>query len=146
MEFRFVLFTAMSALLATAIYSSSYPFQVFVEAVIQGEVSCSPQDGGKTYCCASVKDKDNAYGYTTYCTTCDDTNPPSNCTEREIPKVVENPGRDLSNILEGGVLIGGVLEVPERNMTFSEKVAPKSGGVLEIPEETFNEENDSSND
>ena len=65
--------------------------QVFVEAVIDGGVSCSPQDGGKTYCCASVIDK-NGFGPTTYCTTCDDTNPPSNCTTREKPKVVENPG------------------------------------------------------
>jgi hypothetical protein len=49
--------------------------------------------------------------------------------------------------LEGGVT-KGVLELPERNMTFSEKVAPKSGGVFEPPEDNkaFNDENNTSND
>ena len=148
MEFRFVLFTVMPTLLVTAICSSSYMSQLFVEAAIYGGVSCSPQDGGKTYCCASVIDK-NGFSTTTYCTTCDDTNPPSNCTEREKPKVLENPGRDLSNILQGGVS-KGVLEPSESNMTFSEKIAPKSGGVFELPEDkdskTFNEENNTGNE
>jgi len=112
-----------------SIYSSSS----IVEGVIDGGVSCSPQGGGKTYCCASVKDKDNIYGYTTYCTTCDDTNPPSNCTPREKPMAVLNPGRDLSNALESSVLEGattgqranisiipeGILQT-ENNLTFSQ--------------------------
>jgi len=121
-------------------------YQLFVGAVIDGGVSCSPQDGGKTYCCASVIDK-NGYSTTTYCTTCDDTNPPSNCTPRETPKAVKNPGKDLSSILEGGVT-KGVLELPERNMTFSEKIAPKSGEIFELPEDSivFNDENNTNND
>ena len=150
MEFRFVLFTVISAILVGAIYSSSSMF-LSIEGVIDGDISCSPQGNGKTYCCASVKDKDNIYGYTTYCTTCDDTNPPSNCTPRETPKAVKNPGKDLSNILEGGVLKNPRGELPElqqSNTTFSDKVAPKSGGVFELPEEskTFNEENNTSKD
>jgi hypothetical protein len=115
-----------AVMLAGLVYSSSSTF-LFVEGVIDGGVSCSPQDGGKTYCCASVLDK-NGYTTTTYCTTCDDTNPPSNCTPREKPLVV-NPGRHLSNILEATQTLpnlsqsvgprGGVLQT-ENNLTFSQ--------------------------
>ena len=123
-----VIFIIVAVMLGS-VYSSSS----IVEGVIDGGVSCSPQGGGKTYCCASVKDKDNIYGNTTYCTTCDDTNPPSNCTPREKPMAVLNPGRDLSNALESSVLEGattgqranisiipeGILQT-ENNLTFSQ--------------------------
>jgi hypothetical protein len=120
-------------IIVAVIFGSVYSSSSIVEGVIEGGVSCSPQGGGKTYCCASVKDKDNIYGYTTYCTTCDDTNPPSNCTPREKPMAVLNPGRDLSNALESSVLEGattgqranisiipeGILQT-ENNLTFSQ--------------------------
>lgn len=145
MEFRFVFFTVISALLVATVYSSSYMYQVFVEAVIMDGISCSPQDNGKTYCCANIWDGKPLSPNITYCTTCDDTKPPSNCTERERPLVEDNPGGDLSNVLEGGAAKGGVFEEPEDNgMTFSENVAPKSGGIIEEPEETektFTEKN-----
>jgi hypothetical protein len=109
-----------------ALYTSS-PISLFVEGAIIGEVSCSPQGGGKTYCCASVSDKGD-YGdtTTTYCTTCDDTNPPSNCTPREKPKAIVNPGRDLSNILEGSVL-----EQPTTTPKLHKDVTPESEGLEE---------------
>jgi len=149
MEFRFVLFTVISAILVTAIYSSSSMF-ISIEGKIDGDISCSPQGNGKTYCCADILDK-NGYTSTTYCTMCDDTKPPSNCSKRERPLIVQEPGKDLSNILEGGVLKNPRGELPElqqSNTTFSDKVAPKSGGVFELPEEskTFNEENNTSKD
>jgi hypothetical protein len=123
-------------MLVGAGYSLSSTF-LFVQGAIVGGVSCSPQGNGKTYCCASVYDPSipsDANAPTTYCTTCDDTNPPSNCTPREKPKAVVNPGRDLSNILEGSVLEGattgqranisilpgGILQA-ENNFTFSQK-------------------------
>ena len=120
-------------IIVAVMFGSVYSSSSIVEGVIDGGVSCSPQGGGKTYCCASVKDKDNIYGYTTYCTTCDDTNPPSNCTPREKPMAVLNPGRDLSNALESSVLEGattgqranisiipeGILQT-ENNLTFSQ--------------------------
>ena len=152
MDFRFVLFTVMSALLVTAIYSSSYMFQGFVEAVIDGGISCSPQGDGKTYCCADILDK-NGYTSTTYCTMCDDTKPPSNCSPREKPMVLGDPGKDLPRILAGGVLKNPSGELPkleQSNSTFSDKVAPKSGGVFELqPEEKdskINEDNYTDND
>jgi hypothetical protein len=132
---------------------------LFVEGLIDGEISCSPQGNGKTYCCASVSDDpDKPYRTETWCTTCDETKLPSNCSKREQPLTVQ-PGKDLSNILQGGVS-KGVLEPSERNMTFSEKIAPKSGGIFELPEDkdsktfneedkdskTFNEENNTGND
>ena len=149
MQFRFVLFTVMSTILVTAIYCSS-PMFLSVEGVIDGDIMCSPQGNGKTYCCASVLDK-NGYTSTTYCTMCDDTKPPSNCSKRERPMTVQEPGKDLSNILQGGVLKNPKGELPElqqSNTTFPDKVAPKSGGVFKLPEESksFNEENNTSKD
>jgi hypothetical protein len=75
---------------------------------------------------------------TTYCTTCDDTNPPSNCTPREKPAAIVNPGRDLTNMLEGGVL-----EEPKTQPKLTEDVFPKGGGVLEQEENnnTFTKSN-----
>jgi len=38
----------------------------------------------------------------TYCTTCDDTNPPSHCTPREkVERTVVKPGTDVLNALKG---------------------------------------------
>jgi len=127
----------LSVMLVLSVYSSSSMF-LFVEGVIHGGITCSPQGNGKTYCCASVYDKDDIYVGTTYCTTCDDTNPPSNCTEREKPLVVVNPGKVLSNVLEGGVL-----EDPTTQPKLSDDVFPKDQGVLEQEENnnTFTESN-----
>lgn len=123
-----VVIAVLAVMLVLSVYSSSSMF-LFVEGVIDGGITCSPQGNGKTYCCASVKDKDNIYGYTTYCTTCDDTSPPSNCTEREKPLVVVNPGKVLSNVLEGGVL-----EEPKTQPKLSDDVFSKGQGVLEQEE------------
>jgi hypothetical protein len=57
------------------------------------EIECYPQDG-KTRCCGSEVDDKLIYGYTgvTYCTTCDNTTPPSNCTPSEkITKESQQP-------------------------------------------------------
>jgi hypothetical protein len=117
-------------LLVGSFYTSSSMF-VFVQALIDGTIMCSPQGNGKTYSCASVIDK-NGYTTTTYCTTCDDTSPPSNCSPREKPRAVVIPGRDLSNILEGAVLenpntVGpkfsqkfGEIPQSENNLTFTQ--------------------------
>jgi hypothetical protein len=136
MKYWPLIFVMLSSLLVGAIYFSSSPLQVFVEGVIDGGVTCSPQEGGKTYCCASVLDK-NGYTSTTYCTTCDDTNPPSNCSPREKPKAVVNPGRDLSNILEGGIL--------ENPTTVGPNFSQKFGEILQAEDNlTFSQANISS--
>jgi hypothetical protein len=105
---------------------------LFANGKIDGDISCSPQGDGKTYCCADILDK-NGYTSTTYCTMCDDTKPPSNCTKRERPMTVTNPGL-LSNILEGegpgktsvegqraniSTLTGGILQ-EDNNLTIAQ--------------------------
>jgi hypothetical protein len=105
MNFRLVAFTAATVLIIASVYALSSPIQVFVEArktVV--EISCYPQDNGKTRCCGSEVDDKLVYGYTgvTYCTTCDDTNPPSHCTPREkVERTVVKPGTDVLNALKG---------------------------------------------
>jgi hypothetical protein len=96
-------------------------------------------------------DPNKPYRTQTWCTTCDDTKPPSNCSKREQPMTVQDPGKDLSKTLAGGILKNPKGELPElqqSNTTFSDKVAPKSGGVFKLPEDskTFNEENNTSED
>ena len=105
MNFRLVAFTAATVLIIASVYALSSPTKVFVEArktVV--EISCYPQDNGKTRCCGSEVDDKLVYGYTgvTYCTTCDDTNPPSHCTPREkVERTVVKPGTDVLNALKG---------------------------------------------
>lgn len=123
-----VVIAVLAVMLVLSVYSSFSMF-LFVEGAIYGGITCSPQGNGKTYCCASVSEKDDILVGTTYCTTCDDTNPPSNCTEREKPLLVVNPGKVLSNVLEGGIL-----EEPNSSPKLGEDVFPKGGGVLEQPE------------
>ena len=136
MRGRSVILVVISSLLVAAIYSPSYMFQVFVEGAIDGNVICSPQNG-KTYCCASVLEEGSTYPVA-YCTTCDNTNPPSNCTEREKAKVVVNPEKGLSDVLGGGVL-----EEPKTQPKLSDDVFPKGQGVLDQEENnnTFTKSN-----
>jgi len=146
MDTKFVIFMVISTLLVVAIYSSSYMFQVFVEGVIVGEATCTSQGGGKTRCCAVVVDSivfpdgSTSEHAEYYCTTCDNTNPPSNCTPREKQGVVANPGKVLSNVLEGE---GGVLEEPKTQPKLSDDVFPKGQGVLDQEENnnTFTKSN-----
>jgi hypothetical protein len=105
MNFRLVFFIAATVLIVASVYALSSPLSVFVEArKTVTEISCYPQDNGKTRCCGSEVDDKLVYGYTgvTYCTTCDDTNPPSHCTPREkVERTVVKPGTDVLNALKG---------------------------------------------
>jgi len=68
------------------------------------DIWCHSQDNGKTRCCGVEVDDKLVYGDTgvTYCTTCDDTNPPSHCTPREkIERGTVKPGTDVLNALKG---------------------------------------------
>ena len=86
MSDKHIALLAVGVSLVLSIYASTYTFPIFVEARKSvTEIECYPQDGGKTRCCGSEVDDKLIYGYTgvTYCTTCDNTQPPSNCTPRE---------------------------------------------------------------
>jgi hypothetical protein len=58
-------------------------------------------------------DPNKPYRTQTWCTTCDDTKPPSNCSKREQPMTVQDPGKDLSKTLAGGILKNPKGELPE---------------------------------
>ena len=132
MDTKFVIFVVISALFVLACYSSSSTLEVFGTTV--KNIGCSTTEGGKkVVCCGGEYDsKGNHVGY--WCTTCDNTQPPSNCTDRYKGIVVVNPGKVLSNVLQGRVLEdpttspqleqdvgpgGEFRELPENNMTFS---------------------------
>ena len=128
MNFRLVSFIAATALIIASVYalSSSLPV-LFVEArktVV--EISCYPQDNGKTRCCGSEVDDKLVYGYTgvTYCTTCDDTNPPSHCTPREKieREGTVKPGIDVLNALKGSK----GLDVKTPSLTTDNTKVPKN--------------------
>ena len=132
MDTKFVTLLVISALLVAAVYSSSSTLKVFGNIV--KNIGCSPTDGGKKVtCCGGEYDsKGNHVGY--WCTTCDNTQPPSNCTDRYKGLVVVNPGKVISDVLQGGVAEnptttpqlerdvgsrGEFRELPESNKTFS---------------------------
>jgi hypothetical protein len=125
MNFRLVAFTAAVLMILASVYALSSPVPLFVEArKTVTEISCYPQDNGKTRCCGSEVDDKLVYGYTgvTYCTTCDDTNPPSNCTPREkIERETVKPGTDVLNSLKGSK----GLDIKPDTLTGSTKV-PKN--------------------
>jgi hypothetical protein len=102
---RYFAFLATAIIIAASIYVLCSPLTLFVEARKHvEEISCYPQDNGKTRCCGDEVDDKLVYGYTgvTYCTTCDDTNPPSHCTPREkIERGTVKPGTDVLNALKG---------------------------------------------
>jgi hypothetical protein len=107
-----VILIVVTVMVVVSVYSAS----TFGRTTIVGGVDCTPQAGGKTRCCAVVHHEfvfpDGSYGDEVeyYCTTCDNTSPPSNCTPRERVSIVVDPGRELSNILQGGIQGGSVLE------------------------------------
>jgi hypothetical protein len=97
-------FVAVIVLIIVSIYASSTMLPIFVEArKTVTNIDCWPQDGGKTRCCGSEVDETSIYGFgtATYCTTCDDTKPPSNCSPREkIENAKNSPSAVLNNNLE----------------------------------------------
>lgn len=128
MNFRFVAFTAAIILIVASVYSLSSPIQVFVEArKVVRDISCYPQDNGKTRCCGDEVDTESIYQSgtgNTFCTTCDDTSPPSHCTPRE--KVEREgtvkPGTDVLNALKGSK----GLDVKTSSLTQDNTKVPKN--------------------
>jgi hypothetical protein len=104
--FKPLIFVVIAALAVALIYSSSSTFLVFGKKEVI-DISCSPQDG-TTRCCGDEVDYDKfIYGYTgvTYCTTCDNTSPPSNCgprekIERHLPTIKTPPEPGSAGIIE----------------------------------------------
>jgi hypothetical protein len=74
-----VIFVVISVLVVALGYSPSYTFSVFGQGRNMGEYACEFVAGGKLECCALDLDT-----YDTWCTTCDNTIPPSNCSEAEL--------------------------------------------------------------
>jgi hypothetical protein len=142
-----VIFVAVSVLIIVSIYISSTTFPVFVEArktVIN--IDCWPQDGGKTRCCGSEVDDTSIYGFgtATYCTTCDDTQPPSNCTPREkIANARNSPSDVLNSDLElKGDETTDDTRIPKDFGRLQDNVITKDSEIAtEDNQDTTNEEN-----
>ena len=97
-----ITFVAVSVLIIVSIYASSTILPIFVEArKTVTNIDCWPQDGGKTRCCGSEVDDTSIYGFgtATYCTTCDDTKPPSLSPREKIENAKNSPLDVLNNNL-----------------------------------------------
>src|SRR5580765_2806409 len=104
MNFRVFAFIAATVLIFASVYASSSSIQVFGKAShTVTDIECHSQGNGKTRCCGTVVNNDlPTYEGITYCTTCDDTNPPSHCTPREkIERTDVKAGTDVLNALKG---------------------------------------------
>ena len=129
-----VIFALISFLIVLTINSSFFSFEV--SGVTRGKIWCMETDSSreKVQCCQSEFDSKGNF-LNTWCTTCDNTQPPSNCSPRENANPVA-PSREVMDVLQGGVFknpqvvpeleqeedskTGGVFEQPESNNTLSE--------------------------
>ena len=76
----------MASLITSLLSSSSYIYSAYsIDNMTPYACSSSGAPTGKVECCAIDTTNGN-----TWCTTCDATNPPSNCSEREL-QVKEQP-------------------------------------------------------
>jgi hypothetical protein len=133
MNFRVFAFIAATVLIFSSVYASSSSIQVFGKAShTVTDIECHSQGNGKTRCCGTVVNNDlPAYEGITYCTTCDDTNPPSHCTPREkVERETVKPGTDVLNTLKGSK----ALELTTPGATTDNTKVPKNltskGGEL----------------
>jgi len=104
MNIRVFTLIAAAVLIFASVYASSSSIQVFGKpSHTVTDIQCNSLGNGKTRCCGTVVNNDlPAYEGITYCTTCDDTSPPSHCTPREkIERTVVKPGTDVLNTLKG---------------------------------------------
>ena len=104
LNFRVFAFIAATVLIFASGYASSSSIQVSGKAShTVTDIECHSQGNGKTRCCGTVVNNDlPTYEGITYCTTCDDTNPPSHCTPREkVERETIKPGTDVLNTLKG---------------------------------------------
>jgi len=104
MNFNFITFAAATVLIFASVYALSSSIQVFGKSShTVTDIECHSLDNGKTRCCGTVVNNDlPSYEGITYCTTCDDTNPPSHCTPREkIERTDVKPGTEVMNALKG---------------------------------------------
>lgn len=125
MNFSVFAFIAVTVLIFASVYASTSSIQVFGKAShTVTDIECHPQGNGKTRCCGTVVNNDlPTYEGITYCTTCDDTNPPSHCTPREkIEKTTVNPGSSVLNALTGSK----GLDINSQSLTADTTKIPKN--------------------
>jgi hypothetical protein len=141
LNFRVFAFIAATVLIFASAYASSSSIQVFGKAShTVTDIECHSQGNGKTRCCGTVVNNDlPTYEGITYCTTCDDTNPPSHCTPREkIERTDVKPGTDVLNTLKGSKALelttpGATTDNTKilKNFTSKGSVLSKDGANLE---------------
>jgi hypothetical protein len=126
MNFSVFAFIAATVLIFASVYASTSSIQVFGKAShTVTDIECHPQGNGKTRCCGTVVNNDlPTYEGITYCTTCDDTNPPSHCTPREkVERTgIVKPGTDVLNALKGSK----GLDVKSPSLTMDNTKVPKN--------------------
>ena len=98
-----ITFVVISFLAIALILNSSYRFDVFAKPKLtRGPISCAPliNDDRLVRCCQTQTD--SAGLELTYCTFCDNTNPPSNCSPRTKPlreQPPEQPPKSLPPVV-----------------------------------------------
>jgi hypothetical protein len=122
-----LIFVVISVLVVTLIYSSYFISDV--AGVTRGPITCQSDFPGYIKCCQTETDDEGLE--IKWCTLCDNTNPPSNCSEREIategPQTPPpGPKGPLGTILPGG-------EVLQELQQIQPSPTPPVGGISEQP-------------
>lgn len=128
MQYKFMLFVVISFLVVALIYSSFSTFEV--NARNMTPYSCGPRSGGTigtVECCAVDLDTS-----ATWCTTCDATNPPSNCSEAELQFKEQPPTPPLTP--RGAPTLGEIAPEVEQPPT-PPQPTPRTQGQSVLPGE-----------
>jgi hypothetical protein len=93
-----LVFVVVSFLAVILIYSSVAQFDAFAKPPKLGPITCHTGQGvppGQTECCQPTLSSVTGRVLLVFCTTCDDTNPPSNCS----PRYLTSGGAARTNVL-----------------------------------------------
>ena len=114
---KILIMTAIVVLTITIIGSSFLPNVLAKEKVTSGPVKCGEITDGTVHCCQAETGSDGIE--IIWCTLCDNTNPPSNCT----PRVMWNPDRspDTTTPSDKDIDKGQILPPPKSNEGFSKE-------------------------
>ncbi|MDN5846232.1 MAG: hypothetical protein L0H53_08165 [Candidatus Nitrosocosmicus sp.] len=140
MKNSFLILFVTASLIASFVSSSSYIYSAYsVDDDLPYTCSGVGAPEGKVVCC----DLDTSNG-NMWCTTCDDTNPPSNCSQRELQMKEQPPTTDDQPTKSGDSVFpneGKVLDEqqpkPKSPLT-DQRALPGNEGVLEQSETSAN--------
>ncbi|MDN5846231.1 MAG: hypothetical protein L0H53_08160 [Candidatus Nitrosocosmicus sp.] len=134
------------ASLFVALMSSSYIYSAYsVDDYFPYVCSVAEAPEGKVVCCTTEISTGNMW-----CTTCDDTNPPSNCSQRELQMKEQPPTTDDQPTKSGDSVFPNedgkaVDDSNPKSPLTDQRALPSNEGVLEQSDDSSNNQDNNEN-